>query len=52
MAIWRPPNWNNPYAPSPEFNAFEEGADAMLEALKKELASYIEAIIGASKERR
>lgn len=53
MNTWRPEGWKNPYFRSgdfgdgqiswneqPEFSTFEAGADAMLEALKKE-ATYL-----------
>ncbi|MCJ7576486.1 MAG: hypothetical protein MUO80_07450 [Dehalococcoidia bacterium] len=32
---YRPPNWENPHGVALQFDAFESGADAMLEALKK-----------------
>lgn len=37
--MWRPENWGNPYAPadypSGVVSAYEAGADAMLEALRR-----------------
>jgi len=40
MSNWRPEEWRNPYTVNPQLkdypkNAFEQGADAMLEAIKQ-----------------
>lgn len=42
MSKWRPEGWENPYTVNPQLkdypkNAFEQGADAMLEAVCKEI---------------
>ena len=31
---WRPPKWSPPFLPKFEFDAYEEGADAILESLR------------------
>jgi len=44
MKKWRPPDWKNDWMPrfGEQYWAYEVGADAMLEALKKE-GKYIDA---------
>lgn len=42
MSIWRPQDWKNPFNKSPiEANAFEDGADAMLAAIRKKLGFVV-----------
>lgn len=43
MAKWRPEGWKNPYKEAREI--YEEGADAILEALKQQDGDFVEKII-------